>query len=188
VNNILDIEHDNELLLVLESRDHALGSEISDLYAQIAERKQRIEKLEHYRHILKPLISLARGQADVVTSRSVSTGPDNARPPLAAPGNRGEGMPPRRTRYEQMSVKRAVSEILEGRGELHADEIARAIYVTEDQDDVRRIKKSLVTTLSHGVGEGLWEKGSGRNKFRSKALPNSAVIEQKTAPAFSESS
>lgn len=87
---------------------------------------------------------------------------------FGAPGNRSGQMPARRERFVVMSLPDAVEVILTENGEMHANEIVRAVFDVPDNDPAqfRAAKQNLGSTLSRKAAEGRWQRADRPNTYR----------------------
>jgi hypothetical protein len=84
---------------------------------------------------------------------------------VGRPGNRGKDFPLRKAEWTGMTLDAIIAKILEGTKTYHADDISRLVYDIQSDDDVRKVKRSLVSILRKGAGENLWE-ALGKNRYR----------------------
>ncbi len=143
----------------LEEQAAQKYKEYEHLVDQIRQLGIRIEGLRRYLDGMAPLMieegltppTLPPVQVSILTDQPKGgTG-------FATKGNRSEGMPKRRQRFEQSSQMEAVKAILEETGRLlSADELVSLIWDAQTREERVKAKHSLVSTLSQGVKNGLW--------------------------------
>ena len=94
------------------------------------------------------------------------------------PGNRSPDFPVRRTEWTGMTLDEIIKTILGANPNdvYHADLLAHKIYEIKDDNDLKKVKRSLVSILRKGASKkGLWESLKG-NKYKAKATQQERLI------------
>ncbi len=171
---------DAALRRMLENRQRQKRLELEVLERRVIDTvAQRDQARQHFEHLRMLLADLGSPQVHpAVPSASLdysaTTTSQNAAVPRdqPAPGNRSPNIPPRQLDFEQISLPKAALMLLSdahGRA-VHVDEMVKRVYVVKTAEELDRAKKNLVSTLSRGVQQGLWEK-AGLSMYRARVTP-----------------
>lgn len=154
-----------------------VGRELADAQEEMrlaAERRRQadleIEGLSRFIEALETIALHVKADGVQVTPDKTLWGePSTRRPALSggrAPGNRSAKTPPRQPAFINMSISQAATTVLQAAGgrPLHADDIAKRMYVIADLKDLQLVKRSIVSELHRLVKKGVVTK-KGSNVF-----------------------
>ncbi len=150
----------------VEQVRHRAQGKAAEYYSLLHEQRRvemQVERVKAYVEQLNRFLE-AEGQTPVPL-REIRQGS-----PVGKPGNRSKDFPLRKAQWEGLSLWDIVAEILSASPNevMHADAIAHQIYEIESPIDLRKVKRSLVSTLRRGARGGRWQ-AVPRNRYRSKA-------------------
>ena len=112
-----------------------------------AELELTSDYLQHLTRLLE-----AEGQTAVAIPQEAHKGG------IGRPGNRAEGMPLRKVEWKNMSLSQIAREVLaQSKNPLPLNQLAHRIYEIHSTDDLRRAKRTLVSTMRLGVKRGRWQ-------------------------------
>lgn len=159
-------EFETEHRRILEARADAIREEHRRLLEARKEIDNQLEEIQRHLRIFNPyLVDYGIPPiSDIPDAEPSAT-------PIGKTGNRGDVMPPRRENFRDVSLYDAITSVLRERGAMHADSLAQVIFETQTRDDVRCVKRSLVSSLSRGAKDHRWER-FGPGKYRLRTMPN----------------
>jgi len=159
-------EFETEHRRILEARADAIREEHRRLLDARKEIDNQLEAIQRHLRIFNPyLVEYGIPPISEIPEAEQSV------TPIGKTGNRGDAMPPRRESFRDVSLYDAITSVLRERGAMHADSLAQVIFETDTRDDVRWVKRSLVSSLSRGAQEGRWER-FGPGKYRLRTMPD----------------
>ena len=131
------------------------AQEKRDSLAALLDAQQRIAAdIERTSDYLQHLVKLleAEGQKRVALPQEKNKGG------IGRPGNRAEGMPLRKPEWKDMSLTQIAAAVLaQSKDALPLSELVHRIYEIHTGDDLRRAKRTLVSTMRLGVKRGRWQ-------------------------------
>jgi len=141
-------------------------SRVTRLREMLQERDRLDAEIDSLRRYLDDLNPILRDEGlDPV----VPPGAGPTKPAIGTAGNRSTNLPPRRERFEKMTLADAVDLLLADGGEWHADDLVKAIFAIEDHKQIRPAKATLASALRSGAMKERWDRVGGKgNTFRRK--------------------
>jgi hypothetical protein len=161
---------DDELGRILAARLRGREARLADLEDQQRELVERIGKeREHVAHLRSLLHDLGMDVPDSAVSATAARDripTDRIRSREFVAGNQKPGMPPRRPEFASVSLAEAASRLLSSGETMHTNDIARAIYVIDTDEQLRSVNASVRSALAVGVNKQQWERGEQPSTFR----------------------
>jgi hypothetical protein len=134
-------------------------------YYQILHDIERLNKsAENIKSYLDNLNSFLLGEGESPISVNE---PKQSGSIVSRPGNRGKDFPLRKAEWTGMTLEAIITKILEGTKTYHADDVSRLVYDIQSDDDIRKVKRSLVSILRKGAKEDSWY-ALGKNRYRGR--------------------